>query len=505
MLRYFGPPGTGKTTTLLNQVDKFMSEGVSPNEIGYFAFTRKASHEARDRAVARFNLDPEKDFTYFRTLHSFAFLLMGYNASEILKETHLKEFSEKIGVDITTGSGIEQDDGFQVFRSNHPIMRCIDLARSTLQGPKQTYHGSDLHVAYYEFKHIFDEYSKFKKSNGLKDFTDMLVDLSENPGYIPRLKVAFLDEAQDLTPLQWKIGHSISERADRMFIAGDDDQGIYRWAGADINHFIGLEGGSEVLSQSHRIPRSVFNVADSVSKRIKKRQKKVWSPRDADGSVRRTYDFWGIEFQDEEWLVMAQAHYMLDELSEHLRSSGYFFERYGQPSLGKKVRSAISSWDYLNSGNNREVTYKEALNIYDFISASEGQLARGAKKILKGASEQDYYSVQTLRQDFGLEAQGSWDTALDKIKDEDRAYATALINRGVNLSSKPMIKLSTIHGSKGGEADNVLLYMDLTGKALEQMARNPDDAYRVLYVGLTRTKENLVLKLPENSQRGWMI
>ena len=275
MLRYFGPPGTGKTTTLLNQVDKFMSEGISPNEIGYFAFTRKASHEARDRAVARFNLDPEKDFTYFRTLHSLAFFLMGYNASEILKESHLKEFSEKIGVDITTGSGIEQDDGFQVFRSNHPIMRCIDLARSTLWGPETTYRASELYIAYYEFKHIFDEYHKFKKTNRLKDFTDMLVDLSENPSYIPQLKVAFLDEAQDLTPLQWKIGHAISKRADRMFIAGDDDQGIYRWAGADINHFISLEGGSEVLSQSHRIPRSVFNVADSVSKRIRKRQKKV--------------------------------------------------------------------------------------------------------------------------------------------------------------------------------------------------------------------------------------
>ena len=242
MLRYFGPPGTGKTTTLLNQVDRFMSEGVAPTDIGYFAFTRKASHEARDRAVARFNLDPDKDFTYFRTLHSLAFLLMGYNASEILKESHLKEFSEIIGVDITTGSGIEHDDGFQIFRSNHPIMRCIDLARSTLQGPEQTYRVSELFVAYYEFKHIFDEYHKFKKSNGLKDFTDMLVDLSENPSYIPHLKVVFLDEAQDLTPLQWKIAHHINNKADRMFIAGDDDQGIYRWAGADINHFIGLEG-----------------------------------------------------------------------------------------------------------------------------------------------------------------------------------------------------------------------------------------------------------------------
>ena len=384
-------------------------------------------------------------------------------------------------------------------------MRCIDLARSTLQRPEASYRTGGLFIAFYEFKHIFDEYEKFKKYNGLKDFTDMLVDLSENPSYIPQLKVVFLDEAQDLTPLQWKIAHLINEKTDRMFIAGDDDQGIYRWAGADINHFIGLEGGSEVLSQSHRIPRSVFRVADSITRRIKKRQKKVWSPRPEEGTVSRTYDFWGIEFEEEEWLVLAQANYMLDELARHLKSSGQFFERYGNPSLSKKVRTAISSWDYLNSGTSREITLREALNLYDHISASDGQLARGAKKLLKSADEHDFFSLYSLRESFGLEAEGSWDVALDRIRDEDRAYATALINRGVDLNSKPTIKLSTIHGAKGGEADNVLLYMDLTGAALEEMSRNPDDAYRVLYVGVTRTKQNLVLKHPEDSQRGWLI
>jgi DNA helicase-2/ATP-dependent DNA helicase PcrA len=342
MLRYFGPPGTGKTTTLLNQVERFLSEGVSPNDIGYFAFTRKASNVARDRAVARFKLDPDEDFTYFRTLHSLAFLLMGYNSSEILKESHLREFSEKVGVDLTTGSGKIEDEGFVMFRSNHPVMRCMDLARSTLQGPEAAYRISNLFIAFYEFHHIFDQYEKFKKYNGLKDFTDMLVDLSENPSYIPLFKVVFLDEAQDLTPLQWKIAHFINENTDRMFIAGDDDQGIYRWAGADINHFIGLEGGSEVLSQSHRIPRSVFRVADSITRRIKKRQKKDWSPRPEEGSVSRTYDFWGIEFEEEEWLVLAQANYMLDEVARHLKSSGQFFERYGNLLTRSGTKTALT-------------------------------------------------------------------------------------------------------------------------------------------------------------------
>ena len=75
MFRYFGPPGTGKTTTLLNQVDGLLANGTSPTEIGYFAFTRKAAHEARDRAVSRFNLDPEKDFLYFRTAQFGVFIV----------------------------------------------------------------------------------------------------------------------------------------------------------------------------------------------------------------------------------------------------------------------------------------------------------------------------------------------------------------------------------------------------------------------------------------------
>ena len=110
-----------------------------------------------------------------------------------------------------------------------------------------------------------------------------------------------------------------------------------------------------------------------------------------------------------------------------------------------------------------------------------------------------------MHEHFGLEANGTWDQVLDRIKSEDRAYASTLIKRGVDLNAKPKIKLSTIHGAKGGEADNVYLMLDLSGKALEEMAKNPDDGYRVLYTGITRTKENLVLKVPEDLQRGWQL
>ena len=504
MFRYFGPPGTGKTTTLLNHVEELLSDGIPPNKIGYFAFTRKAAHEARDRAVARFNLNPDKDFVFFRTLHSLAFQLLGITGAEVLKETHLKEFSSIVGVNLTESLTAVEDEGFLTFRSNHPIMRAIDLARTTEHGPMWAYNQMDLDVTSYHFQHIFSEYEKFKKQNGLRDFTDMLVGLSENGDLIPELKVVFLDEAQDLTPLQWKVAHLINNKCERFYVAGDDDQGIFGWSGAEVTRFIKLEGASEVLTQSYRIPRSVWDIADRVSSRIRRRQKKEWSPRDADGSTRFVHDHHGIDFTDQ-WLILAQANYMLNEIGAYLKTQGYFFERFNSPSLSKKVRNAISSWTHLTTGHNREISLSEAQNLYAHISSEDGRLQRGAKSLLKSAHEQDVFTLGLLHEHFGLEANGTWDQVLDRIKSEDRAYASTLIKRGVDLNSKPKIKLSTIHGAKGGEADNVFLILDLSGKALEEMTKNPDDGYRVLYTGITRTKENLVLKVPEDLQRGWQL
>jgi len=54
-----GPPGTGKTTYLLNTVEKLFDSGVQPHELAYVAFTKKAATEALTRAVIKFDHDED--------------------------------------------------------------------------------------------------------------------------------------------------------------------------------------------------------------------------------------------------------------------------------------------------------------------------------------------------------------------------------------------------------------------------------------------------------------
>ena len=88
-----GPPGTGKTTTLLNVVDEAISSGMPPEKIAYLAFTRKAAYEAQERAMARFNIDSDR-LPYFRTLHSLAFKKLGIQIFKInsRKQSEILDF-----------------------------------------------------------------------------------------------------------------------------------------------------------------------------------------------------------------------------------------------------------------------------------------------------------------------------------------------------------------------------------------------------------------------------
>jgi superfamily I DNA/RNA helicase len=201
------------------------------------------------------------------------------------------------------------------------------------------------------------------------------------------------------------------------------------------------------------------------------------------------------------WLILSQAGYQLTPVANDLKSNGYLFNYRGHRSISEKISEAVNGWEQLRKGN--EIEAQVARKIYSFMSVGD-RIKRGFKK-LPGLEDTDLVKLDELCANHGLLATQDmiWSVAMDKLPDTDRAYITALLRRGEKFNGIPRITASTIHGSKGGEADNVVLFTDISPAADEEMRINPDDMHRVFYVGVTRTKNNLYIVEPEDIARSY--
>jgi DNA helicase II / ATP-dependent DNA helicase PcrA len=502
MFRIFGPPGTGKTTTLLNMVNDALESGVHPHRIAFLAFTRKAANEAKERAASRFNLDPKKDLIYFRTLHSLALTSTDIRPEQVMQPQNYKELGNAIGVSLVGAKHDQFEDVPAMTAANDPVLGLINLARLRKVSLRDQYNMSHIEADWNTVNYVDKCLREYKEKMGVYDFTDMLEEfVRQSDKYCSEFDLCFLDEAQDLSNLQWDIADILDANSKRMYAAGDDDQAIYRWAGANVDRFINLPGGSETLSQSYRIPRRVHEVAENVVRRIARRFPKRYEPRDELGNVTRINTINALDMTQGSWLILSQAGYQLQPVANDLKSNGYLFTYRGHRSISEKVSDAVNGWEQLRKG--KEISGEVARKIYGFMSIGT-RVTRGFKK-LPGVENIDLVNMQDLYLNHGLLATSNmiWSEAMDKLPETDRAYITALLRRGEKFNGIPRIAASTIHGSKGGEADNVVLFTDLSPAADEEMRINPDDMHRVFYVGVTRTKQNLYIVDAEDISRSY--
>ena len=502
MFRIFGPPGTGKTTTLLNMVDDSLNKGTNPNHIAFLAFTRKAANEAKERAAKRFKLDPDNDLFFFRTLHSLALSMTEITPEQVMSRPHFEELGKKIGMVLSKTSG--QDDITEMQNHDHPILNIINLARLRKIGLREQYNQSYIADDWNTVNYVNKCYKEYKQHRNLYDFTDMLqVFVDEADKCCPDFEVTFLDEAQDLSPLQWDIAHALDKKSKFMFAAGDDDQAIYRWAGADVDQFINLDGSSETLSQSYRVPKQIHRVAESIVYRIKHRYPKKYQPKEDEGLVKHMARLDDIDLTQGQWLILAQAGYILNPVVETLKSMGLLFTHKGHRSISAKISSAVNGWEQLRKGKN--ITLDMARDVYSYMSTGT-HIKRGFKK-LTGLDSDVLLNMELLQNSYGLMVGDEliWHKALDRLPEESRVYITALLRRGEKFNAEPRISVSTIHGSKGGDSDNVIIFTDLSPSADDAMRMGNDDVHRVFYVAVTRAKENLYIIEPDDSNRSYQI
>lgn len=453
-----GPPGTGKTTSLLDLVSDHLSRGTPSEKIGFLSFTKRATEEAKGRAKVRFGLSDSK-LPYFRTMHSLAFMQLGMNKKQVLSRYHYRELAKKIGVEI---SGYQNEDGdtYGLPKGDRLLFLC-GLSRVRCESLRQTWEDVGEDLDFREVEQFQSSVYAYKRTLGLSDFTDMLESF-EKLGPFPSLEVLFVDEAQDLSRLQWKIVEKLSEKSKEVVIAGDDDQAIYKWGGADVDTFIAYPGTVKILNKSYRLGKQVHKSALSIIENIGKRRPKGFAPSAHTDSVHYHNCIEDVDLSSGEWLVLVRNGYMASDIKNLCDESGYHYSyKQDTPGHSEAVRAA-RIWGRRRSG----------------VSSEEATLLK------------KYGGVDITRD-------GVWFDCLTKIPNDEESFIRAASRRGEKLSGPPRIRISTIHGAKGAEAQNVLLLTDMSSKTFDSYQRDPDSEARVFYVGATRAKENLHIVLPQ--------
>lgn len=236
-----------------------------------------------------------------------------------MKKENFDDLSKKIKIPLSIRPHYDFEQESSSNLLEHPVLGLINLSRLKKTTLRSEYNQTALDESWPEVEYIAAAYAEYKQFHGLLDYTDMLELFTKDAERVcPYFKLCFWMKPG---PFTLTVGYRSCHRqkAERMYCAGDDDQAIYRWAGADVDQFINLPGGSEVLEQSYRIPQAVHRLAESIVSRIHRRFPKKYNPKPQEGSVRRLTSLEELDMSDGEWLVMAQANYMLSPLQSSSR------------------------------------------------------------------------------------------------------------------------------------------------------------------------------------------
>ena len=475
--KILGPPGTGKTTKLLKYVKTFLKLGTPIDRIGYFAFTTKAADEAVDRMLDAYPKLQKKNLKHFRTLHSLAFKTLGLKKSQVMQDEHYEDIGRQLGIEVTVYSNGQEKTGF--VDSDSEYFNIVNAARIKNVTIEEEYN-TDMYSEDID-KHMLqilkEEVDNYKDSYKLVDFTDMIEKFNVAE-LCPKYDVIFVDEAQDLSPIQWKMYDILKKNSKHVILAGDDDQAIYGWAGADVQRFQGEPAKNIILPQSYRVPQAVQQIADQILNRIpeNRRIKKQWASRPEGGSVDHVTSIEDVPLHESDWLILARTNDKLIKLKSILKEMAIYFEIKDRKSYKTRLYTAVKHYTRWTKGD--KLSLSECKDLFEYLELEQE------------LKEERMYDLK----EFNYSIEDQWYEVF-KSDPEECLYIREMLRLGEKLNSPARVKLSTIHSAKGGEATNVLLILDNTRKIREAVDKSEDkhdEEHRVWYVGVTRTKKKFI-------------
>ena len=563
--RLFGGPGSGKTTALLDRVDGMLDDGVDINDILVVSYTRAAAAEVRDRLGERLDRSPKSLRSNVCTMHAKAYELLNLSRGDVVGEKHKEAFCEEYGIEFedenksarrrsarstTLGNKIiatsqwlqrtERDvsEWYDVpFKWDEEEVRLPpDIDENAQTGNKYTptWPSDDDRL---DIPEAIRAWRSYKGDEGIVGFADMLERVQQR-SLVPSVDHLVIDEFQDITTLQYGVYEEWKPHVDSVLIAGDDDQVVYAWQGADPNLLLDEDVDDDtVLPNSYRLPSRILNVVNTQISHIEKRQDKDLKPRKEGGSVEAVRSPSMIDLvrnvrmtmeEDDDGSVMClfRARYQMFQFMDEFIGEGIPFTSLTDQRM----------W------TDRLRGYVDAIESLEGDESIDGLQARRLGEMLAdsafGTGERDDYfdALDALEDEEGVD--DLTDMGVDPgFVDEHAPFAPGprsaadMLTRVSNFQERSVdayfsgsyrgtdpnrVRVGTIHSAKGREADHVFVATDLTEKVVEQMAASVEDPEavagteeftkrsdpvptmtdnerRVFYVGMSRARERLVL------------
>jgi DNA helicase II / ATP-dependent DNA helicase PcrA len=523
--RVIGPPGTGKTTYLKRQFET-AGDKYDVGELFACSLTKTAAHEIASRVDGV----PDRNIG---TLHAHAYRQLKH-PQIVETAAGLKEWNEYCGTASYRISGKHASDPENataeptvVDSDGAELMHSMGVLRQRMVR-RELWPGNVSRFA--------ARWEQFKLESQRLDFTDLIEVALDRVDEIPDCKVLFVDEAQDMSKLEFALARKWGASAESLVVVGDPDQNLYEWRGSDPGAFYATEAASNrVLDQSYRVPEAVHRQALKWIRTIPDRVDASYRPIDRAGVHERpklTYNDpdplidHALEqtASGEEAMILTSCRYMLNPLTMRMRERGIPFKN--------EYRASDNGWNPLNGSRrllsflrpNKQVWGDEArwwtwgdLRAWVEPLQSKGVLTRGLKTVIESRCVADRFGdtqefdavdptwlfeqfVDDKHRDAVFNMDIEW--WFEHLRHNDRksqhfSMAVARRHGADRLREQPRVSVGTIHSVKGGESDHVYVLPDLSAAGYWDAWRTTGPrkwaVVRQFYVAMTRAKQTLYL------------
>jgi len=534
--RIDGAPGTGKTYTLRERLEKRKEAGLTAGSVKWITFTNAGTVDAVETVKEVFpGLDGDEHIDADKVARTFHSLTLSLLFHEDLIES--EEDMEPDPVIVPGSYGEDDINPFAEFCELVGMEYDADAndTKKLLSGEKERTPVGNKFFAVYNFlnqtckppeKHwdaplttpipnsripgLIEEWEAFKRDHydhRVYQFCDY-VHLAYEHGVTPEVDLLLIDEFQDFTPAEYRLYKSWRDAGsiDEIVLAGDPEQSIYSFRGGSPLYFEETDIDEDVtLKESYRCPVPVANAAVGILKSHADTSPRGFHGRTDDGRLRTATVRDGVELAnavveshettpsepgEPSVMLLTRTNTQLRSVSRALQTQGIPFDILGsRRSLWgygemRAILEFLREFPTADSYDKQRV-WKVTSNLPD------GRL-NGSIRGDRGFDEVPAEEVVSVFEAFS--------DAVDVVSHLDlpewkRDALKAALDSPADITTDD-VKIGTIHTAKGLEAPSVYLFEQSSERINEQYERDDDAAaeeHRVWYVGVTRASEELTI------------